>query len=221
RPTTIKTRVIAHDQHVVRVDAESTGLLSPELVERLLHQVRSLEGLDALIFQDYDKGVLGPEIIDALRDHCARNGIFSAVDPKFRHFHCYGAVDLFKPNEKELCEAMGAGLVSDDELDALADAFRQDSGCRELVVTRGGKGMTSYREDGQDSAPALSRAIVDVSGAGDTVIAALVLARLQGASSSRALAFASLSAAVACAEVGAVPVGPEALRTLNSRLAPL
>lgn len=220
RPTTVKTRVIAHEQHVVRVDSESTAPLSEELADRLLAQVEDMDGLHALVFQDYDKGVLGPEVIERLREHCRQRGIFTAVDPKFRHFHCYGAVDLFKPNEKELCEAMGAAVAGDDELDALADAFRRETGVGELVVTRGGKGMASYTGDTVVRTPALSRRIVDVSGAGDTVIAALVLARLQGASATVAGAFASLCAAVACAEVGAVPVGPQALHALNLKLDP-
>jgi rfaE bifunctional protein kinase chain/domain len=218
RPTTVKTRVIAHEQHVVRVDSESTAPLDAALADALLARVESLEGLDALVFQDYDKGVLGPEVITRLREHCRRKGILTAVDPKFRHFHAYGPVDLFKPNEKELCEAMGSAPAGDDELDALADAFRRESGVDELVVTRGGKGMVSFRADQVVRTPALSRSIVDVSGAGDTVIAALVLARLQGVDARTACSFASLCAAVACSEVGAVPVGPQALRSLNGRL---
>lgn len=218
RPTTVKTRVIAHDQHVVRVDSEHTGPLSPALADALVELVEGLEHLDALVFQDYDKGVLGAAVIERLRGHCRRRGILTAVDPKFRHFHVYGAVDLFKPNEKELCEALGAAPVDDRELDRLAEGFRRQAGIGELVLTRGGKGMVSYREGAIVRTPALSRTIVDVSGAGDTVIAALVLARLQGVDAAEAGAFASLCAAVACSEVGAVPVGPEALRTLNGRL---
>ncbi len=219
RPTTVKTRVIAHDQHVVRVDSERTDPLGDALCGQLLEVLRArIDRLDAVIFQDYDKGVLQPELIRELRELCRDHDVYTAVDPKFRHFDSYGAVDLFKPNEKELGDACGRKPSSDEELEEIGKGFRKDSGCRELVVTRGSRGMISFSPEGTHSVPALSHAIVDVSGAGDTVISCLVLARLAGASVRDALWFASLGAACSCQVVGAVPVRGEQLLDLLGKL---
>lgn len=217
RPTTTKTRIIAHDQHVVRIDEERTDPLREGLALELLEAVQAvLPDLDAIIFEDYDKGVLGVESIGALRDAARTAGVFSAVDPKHRHFHAFGPVDLFKPNQKEFLAALGRNSLPDSGLEALGQQFRQESGCRELVITRGAQGMLLVDEEGRHTAlPALRSAIVDVSGAGDTVIAALVLARVQGYKLSTAGRFASLCAAQVCGELGAVPVRPDELRRLN------
>lgn len=217
RPTTTKTRIIAHEQHVVRMDEERTEVLRPALAQELLEAVRAqMGGIDALIFEDYDKGVLDVSSIAALRDAARQAGVFTAVDPKHRHYHAFGSVDLFKPNLKEFLGALGRASLPDNELEALGQRFRQESGCRELVITRGAQGMCLFDEDGRlTQIPALRGTIVDVSGAGDTVIAALVLARIQGYKLSTAGRFASLCAAQVCGELGAVPVRPEDLRRMN------
>jgi rfaE bifunctional protein kinase chain/domain len=220
RPTTTKTRIIAHEQHVVRIDEERTEALRPALAQELLEALRSqLPQLDALIFEDYDKGVLDAASIAALRDAAREAGVFTAVDPKHRHYHAFGPVDLFKPNQKEFLSALGRASLPESEVEGLGQRFRQESACRELVITRGAQGMALFDEEGRlTQLPALRSAIVDVSGAGDTVIAALVLARLQGYKLSTAGRFASLCAAQVCGELGAVPVRPDELRRLNDFL---
>jgi len=221
RPTTTKTRIIAHEQHVARIDEEQTAPLRASLRQELQARLEAqLPQLDALIFEDYDKGVLDAELIAALRDKARAAGVLTAVDPKLRQFHAYGAVDLFKPNLKELLAALGRSRVPEAELEELGRQWMSQCGCRELVVTRGSQGMSLFDEEGRHHLlPALRGAIVDVSGAGDTVIAALVLARAQGYKLSTAGRFASLCAAQVCGELGAVPVKPDELRRLNDFLA--
>jgi D-glycero-beta-D-manno-heptose-7-phosphate kinase len=217
RPTTLKTRIIAHEQHVVRVDEESTRPIPLTIQTALLTRLdQLLPNLDALIFEDYDKGVLTPELIFEVRERCVKAGVMTAVDPKLAHFHDYGAVDLFKPNESELLQGMACQTCTDDDLSRMVSEFRKRSACGDVVVTRGSKGMSLFDSKNQRvDVPALRRAIVDVSGAGDTVIAALVLAKLQGYALSTAGKFASLCAAVSCGELGAVPVDPALVMRLN------
>ncbi len=217
RPTTLKTRIIAHEQHVVRVDEEKTHAVRGQVRANLLGQLEEwLPTLDALIFQDYNKGVLTADLIAQIRQLAEKHGVYTAVDPKFENFSAYGPVNLFKPNQKEILEAMGESLKREDDLERIGRAFIARTGCRELVVTRGSKGMACFARDGElRSFPALRHAIVDVSGAGDTVIAALVLARIQGQHLFTAAQFAGLCAAVACSELGAVPVSHEAIRRMN------
>jgi len=221
RPTTSKTRIIAHEQHVARIDEESTEPLRETLRQELEERVIArLPELDALIFEDYDKGVLDAGTIARLRDAARQAGVFTAVDPKHRHFHDYGAVDLFKPNLKEFLGALGASRVTEAELETLGKDFQRRGGCGELVITRGSQGMSLFDGEGRHSVlPALRGAIVDVSGAGDTVIAALTLARCQGYKLGTAARFASLCAAQVCGELGAVPVKSEEVLRLNGYLA--
>jgi rfaE bifunctional protein kinase chain/domain len=220
RPTTVKTRIIAHEQHVVRVDEERTDPIRASIRKALLERFEQmLPGLDAIIFEDYDKGVLDGPFIGELRERAAKAGVYSAVDPKLAHFHDYGAVSLFKPNEKEILRATGRRLEHEDDMEELGRAFMSESGCRELVVTRGSRGMCLFDDEGRlHQLPALSRNIVDVSGAGDTVIAALVLARVAGYKLVSAGKFAGLCAAVVCGELGAVPVDVDQLKALNEKL---
>lgn len=220
RPTTSKTRIIAHEQHVTRIDEESTSPLRDTLRKEMEERItRLLPELDALVFEDYDKGVLCPRSIAALREQARAAGVFTAVDPKQRQFHAYGAVGLFKPNLKEFLGALGRSQVTEAELETLGREFQAQAGCAELVVTRGSQGMSLFDEEGRHSTlPALRGAIVDVSGAGDTVIAVLTLARCQGYKLSTAARFASLCAAQVCGELGAVPVKPDEVLRLNEFL---
>lgn len=219
RPTTVKTRIIAHDQHVVRIDEERTDTVRDTIRRSLLDKLdERLPELDALVFEDYDKGVLDGPFIAELRERARAAGVLTAVDPKLAHFHDYGPVSLFKPNEKEICRATGQRVEREEDIETLGRDFMTTSGCEELVITRGSRGMTLFDDEGRlHQVPALSRNIVDVSGAGDTVISALVLARAAGYKLVTAGKFASLCAAVVCGELGAVPVDVQSLRVLNEQ----
>ncbi len=219
RPTTLKTRIIAHDQHVARVDEERTDPVREATRQALLERLEVLlPELDALIFQDYDKGVLSGPFIAEVRERTRSAGVFTSADPKFLNFHEFGAVDLFKPNQDEICRATGESIQREDDLERIGRSFRERSGCRELVITRGAQGMACFDSGpGVLELPALRKsAIVDVSGAGDTVIVALTLVRCKGRELEQAARFAGLCAAVACGELGAVPITPAQLQRLNA-----
>jgi D-glycero-beta-D-manno-heptose-7-phosphate kinase len=217
RPTTQKTRIIANDQHIVRIDEEMVDPIRKTTRLALLERYeKMLPELDAVIFQDYDKGVLVPEFISVARDMAAKQGVLTAVDPKLNNFHHFTEMDIFKPNQKEICNALGCTVQLEGDIEKIGRRFLEQSACRELLITRGADGMACFDKNGNFSElPALQNAIVDVSGAGDTVIAALILAVTQGLGLADAAGFASLCAAEACANLGAVPVHPNKLRKLN------
>ncbi len=211
--TTLKTRIIAGSHHVVRVDREQIQPPEPATVERLQHLLSSLvPTVDALIIQDYNKGLIQPELVNWLLQLCHEHGVLTAVDPKREHFFAYRGVDLFKPNQKEAQQALQAEMPANASLTEIGRELYRRLECRQLVITRGEAGMLAFDQDAAHEIPTESTAVVDVSGAGDTVIAALVLGLLQGAALPETAAFANICAGLACRELGAVPVSLEKLR---------
>ncbi|RJP73623.1 MAG: D-glycero-beta-D-manno-heptose-7-phosphate kinase [Candidatus Zixiibacteriota bacterium] len=215
RPTTMKTRIIANDQHVVRADVESKAELSAAAAARLLevfHQI--LPEVDGVILEDYNKGVLMPRVIQEIVRLCRESDRFVAVDPKFRNFFNYRGVDLFKPNTKETEEALGAKIETDEDLFLLAGQLFERLNCRSILLTRGEKGMALFPGPNQPPVlvPTRAKKIHDVSGAGDTVIATLVVAKLAGASLYEAASLANYAAGIVCGEVGVVPIEYQRLR---------
>jgi rfaE bifunctional protein kinase chain/domain len=215
RPTTIKTRIIANDQHVVRADVESKDDLSEAAAERLLEVFRRLlPDVDGVILEDYNKGVLKPQVIQEIVRLARERHRFVAVDPKFRNFFAYHGVDLFKPNTKETEEALGAKIETQEDLLALARQLFARLDCKSILLTRGEKGMALFPSPDEPPilVPTRAKKIHDVSGAGDTVIATLVVAKLAGASLYEAASLANYAAGIVCGEVGVVPIEHQRLR---------
>lgn len=209
RPTSVKTRIIAHDQHVVRADVESKEDLSRPIEDRLLGWFRDrINNIDGVILQDYNKGVLTARLIKNIVAICRDHKIFVAVDPKFNNFFSFNRVDLFKPNMRETEQVLGVQIRSDDDLIQAAQAVFKRIGCRYIVITRGEKGMTLFPEPGGTPlhVPARAKKIHDVSGAGDTVVATLTVAELSGANLTEAATLANFAAGIVCSEVGVVPI---------------
>jgi D-beta-D-heptose 7-phosphate kinase/D-beta-D-heptose 1-phosphate adenosyltransferase len=213
RCTTEKVRIIAHDQHVVRADRETAEPLARDDEERLLTALRTAMGsLDALICQDYNKGVLTSRVIAETLELCRVSGIPVAVDPKFDHFYDYGGCALFKPNIRELESALGRPVRTDEQLQSAAvDVFARVKPQR-LLVTRGERGMELFSRDGSsEHIPTQAQKVHDVSGAGDTVIATYVVAECGGAGAREAAVMANQAAGIVCGEVGVVPIQREQL----------
>jgi rfaE bifunctional protein kinase chain/domain len=223
RRTTVKTRVIAGHQHVVRVDQETetpadarerTALLARmgDLIRRARPQV--------LVLQDYDKGVLTPETIDAVLTMAAEAGVPVAVDPKRQNFFAYRGVALFKPNLKELREGSKVELVPGDmaALRHAVDQLESRLGNRMTMVTLSEHGV--YVKAGADDhhIAAHRRSIADVSGAGDTVIAVAAAAMAAGLDPHTMAAVANVAGGLVCEQVGVVPVDPARLDTECTRL---
>ncbi len=213
RPTTVKTRVIADDQHVVRFDNEETSEITPDIEKALLERLDKLmEGAQAIILQDYNKGVMTKNIISGALRRARDANMFVAVDPKFHNFFEYWGVSLFKPNRKEAERALGRSLRSPTDTDRASGELLARLQAEQVLITRGSEGMSLYRMGEQPvHIPAKARRISDVSGAGDTVIATITAAQAAGLSADDAARLATMAAGYVVGEVGVVPITPAAL----------
>jgi D-glycero-beta-D-manno-heptose-7-phosphate kinase len=213
RPTTVKTRVIAHHQHVVRTDREIRGDIPPEFQERLLQYCESrLEGVDCIILEDYNKGLLVPGFIGRIVSRAREKGKMVLVDPKYDHFFDYRGVTLFKPNLKEASDRLGLKLKDEAALREAIGILLERLDCRSVLITLGEQGMI-LQERGKDilKVPTRAKKVHDVSGAGDTVIAVMAVVMAAGGTLEEAAMIANQAAGIVCGEVGIVPVEKPAL----------
>ena len=225
RMTTVKSRVIGNNMHIVRVDEESTHALSTieedQLLDRIGKILKSIP-IDAIIFQDYDKGCVTPRIIEEVTAMAKRKKIPTTVDPKHRNFGAFKGVTLFKPNLKELRE--GLNIELDDSNDELLTAgleqashkLHDSQGVEIVLVTLSSKGMYAcdFRgaEPRQALIPSCAQAVSDVSGAGDTVISVVTLALAAGMGTEDAVRMANIAGGIVCEQVGVVPIDRERLQ---------
>lgn len=213
RPTTVKTRVIALNQHVVRLDHEVRKDIDSEVVKRISDILNSMSNkLDAVLLEDYNKGMLTKELLDAVIKFAQRNDKIVNVDPKQNNFFEYKHVTVFKPNRKEAENALGLPAGSDQQAIAAAKELLRRLDCKNVLLTRGEKGMTLFECDGSYAhIPTKARKVADVSGAGDTVISTLTVALASGATVKEAAAIANHAGGIVCGEVGVVTVDKEKL----------
>ena len=214
RPTTTKTRVVARHQQVVRFDRERDDDLPDECAAELCDHVRAaVAASDALVLEDYNKGVLVPSVIRAALEAAAQAGIPSVVDPKFRNFFEFGGATVFKPNAVELSAALGQPLNADD--DAWLEEARVRVGARHLLLTLGEHGMALRSEEGETlRIPTVARQVYDVSGAGDTVTAFVAVGLAAGATIEEAAVLANLAAGIEVGKDGVAVVTPDELRAM-------
>ena len=214
RPTTIKTRVIAGGQHVVRIDNEQKQEIPESVQEEILSVLRKhIDSIDGIIFEDYNKGVLARALIQRITTLARDHKKIVTVDPKFQNFFEYRDVSVFKPNRKEVEEALGKKLHSEEDLYAAMKMLKEKINAESILVTRGEQGMSLLNGRGDVShIPTRARHVADVSGAGDTVIATLTMALVSGCTVDEAATLANFAGGVVCGEVGIVPILPEALR---------
>jgi len=211
RVTTQKTRIISGSQHLLRVDEEMDIFLSKRVQEEFLELISSLlesGGIDAIIMQDYDKGVLTPRVISEVISASERVAVPVLVDPKFRSFSLYRRVKLFKPNFKELVKGLDLDLTR-KEIDKLAEAmkkFQEKQQIENLLVTLSDQGVLNSGNGEHVHIPAIKREIADVSGAGDTVIAVASLCILAGLSPAEVAALSNLAGGQVCEKAGVVPI---------------
>lgn len=221
--TTAKTRIISQHQQMLRIDEENTESLSDVMSYNLLQRIQEIteqKKVDVIIFEDYDKGIINLNLINAVVRLANENGIPVAVDPKKRNFTEYNGVTLFKPNLKELREGLNVGV----EKDNLADVEFAISELRKLVdidgvlVTLSDNGVFIDRGDFKKHIPAHTRDIADVSGAGDTVIATAALCLAMDTEYDFIAQLANLAGGLVCEKVGVVPINREQLRSEALRL---
>jgi D-beta-D-heptose 7-phosphate kinase/D-beta-D-heptose 1-phosphate adenosyltransferase len=214
RPTTTKTRVVARHQQVVRFDRERADDVGEDCAAELVRAVReAVSGCDALVLEDYNKGVLVPSVIRAAIQAAEEAGIPSVVDPKFRNFFAFGGATVFKPNAVELSAALGQPLNADD--DTWLEDARRRVGARHLLLTLGEDGMALRSERGETlRIPTVARQVYDVSGAGDTVTAFVAVALAAGASVEEAAVLSNLAAGIEVGKDGVAVVTPDELRAM-------
>lgn len=211
RPTTTKTRLVARSQQVVRFDEEEDADLEPTSIARVVAALDDvLATADALVLEDYNKGVLVSEVIAHAIARAQARSIPIVVDPKFRNFFAYRGATIFKPNRRELESALGATVQLDDAGALPATLARLGAG--HLLLTLGERGMALVSPDGQvQRIPTTAREVYDVVGAGDTVTAYLATALAAGATALEASVVANFAAGVEVGKLGAATVTPEEL----------
>jgi len=208
RPTTTKTRIVARAQQLVRVDEEDDTELDGENITNLISAARQAIALaDALVLEDYNKGVLTPAVIRASIEAALARGIPIVVDPKYRNFFEYRGATIFKPNRRELEAALGAA-VDLEHPDSLPDTLARLD-VEHLLLTLGERGMVLLSAGGTiGQVPTTAREVYDVVGAGDTVTAYLATMLAAGATAAEAAVIANFAAGVEVGKLGAATVSP-------------
>jgi D-beta-D-heptose 7-phosphate kinase/D-beta-D-heptose 1-phosphate adenosyltransferase len=206
RPTTQKTRIVARSQQLVRVDEEEDADLQGAEVRGLLDALdTALAEADAVILEDYNKGVLVPEIIQGTMQRARARRIPIVVDPKYRNFFLYAGATIFKPNRRELEAAAGAA-VDLEHVDAMP-ALIQRLGVEHVLLTLGEHGMALFSAAGELARiPTVAREVYDVVGAGDTVSAYLATMLAAGANAVEAAEVANVAAGIEVGKLGAATV---------------
>jgi D-beta-D-heptose 7-phosphate kinase/D-beta-D-heptose 1-phosphate adenosyltransferase len=206
RCTTQKTRIVGRSQQLVRVDEEEDGDLGSADMRRVIAAVReAVANADAVVLEDYNKGVLVLPVIEAAIGAAAQRKLPIIVDPKFKNFFAYRGATVFKPNRRELEAALGAA-VDVDHPDSVP-ATLQRLGVQHILLTLGDRGMALFSADGEVArVPTVAREVYDVVGAGDTVTAYLASVLAAGGSVLEAAVIANIAAGIEVSKFGAVSV---------------
>lgn len=222
RATTSKTRIISSAHHMLRVDEEELANVSSAITKKLLGFVKSeiSRGVDVIIFEDYDKGVLNENLIQDVISLAKSNGIPTCVDPKKNNFSSYLGATLFKPNFKELTEGLKTDLEKNDfkGVVKLGSSFVEKQDIKQMLITLSEHGMIILDDESSYHVDAEKRKILDVSGAGDTVISTAALALAAGCDKEDVAVLANLAGGIVCEKVGVVPIQKESLIREYNRL---
>ncbi|HKI77187.1 MAG TPA: D-glycero-beta-D-manno-heptose-7-phosphate kinase [Ignavibacteriaceae bacterium] len=208
RPTTAKTRVIADNQHVVRIDKESKEYLSKSVQSKLLKYIEdNIKDFDGIILQDYNKGVLVPSLIEKVINLANKNNLLVTVDPKFNNFYAYKNVTVFKPNKKEAEDVLGIKIKTDDDIKVAGRKLLEKLNAKNILLTLGEDGISVFSKNKSPKRMSTkARKVADVSGAGDTVISTLTMALAAGADIYEASYLANYAGGLVCEDVGIIPI---------------
>ena len=213
-PTTVKSRIIAHNQQVVRADRELNKDLSKSSNNNLIKSVKSIiENIDAIILGDYNKGVLNLASIKAVIQTANNAGKPVYVDPKESNFNAYKNVRLFKPNLLEFKNS----YINNESLEVAGFQFKDEINAEILMITRGADGVSLFDGSDYHHFSTKARLVHDVSGAGDTVIATFTLSDICGASPKESVTLSNYAAGRVCEKVGVVPISLEMLDEMLSQ----
>ncbi|KAB1066310.1 D-glycero-beta-D-manno-heptose-7-phosphate kinase [Salibacter halophilus] len=223
RPTTIKTRVISHHQQMLRIDEETVSPIDRKINKKLIDRIQSIidrEDIDVVIFEDYDKGLITPNLIKQVITFCREHGVPVTVDPKKKNFKAYKHATLFKPNLKELREGLKIELpeVNKESLDKAIALLNEKIEVDQALITLSERGVYINTAQGSKIIPAHIRNIADVSGAGDTVIAVASLCLALGMEPEFTAQLANLAGGLVCEQIGVVPINKNLLEDEALRL---
>lgn len=216
RVTTVKTRVIGSNHQMLRVDEENDSpvdLTDAGALTDCIKKMIASKKIDVIIFEDYDKGAITPDLIKTIVASAKQKNIPVVVDPKKRNFMSYSGISLFKPNLKELKEGLKVDFDSDNikELSKTVDAFMKKQNIDAALITLSEKGVYINNKKVKTLIPAHIRDITDVSGAGDTVVSIAALCVAKKLSAETTATLANLAGGLVCEKVGVVPVNKKEL----------
>jgi D-beta-D-heptose 7-phosphate kinase/D-beta-D-heptose 1-phosphate adenosyltransferase len=215
RLSTVKTRLVAQSQQVVRFDEEETGLIDGEITSALLNGLRAaMPGIAVLVISDYAKGLLNQELVAGATGLAHEQGVLVVADPKPANIGLYRGVDVLKPNMGEALRLAGSEREVDDaEMPQLCREVRARSGVSHVMITAGARGMFVLNGEQFTHIPAHERGVYDVAGAGDTVLAALALALACGAELHSAAVLGNLAGSIAVGRLGIAAVTAAELKS--------
>lgn len=208
RPTTTKTRVIADKQHIVRIDKEKTNPISELIEKKVLSTLKdNIKSIDAIIFQDYNKGMLTQKLIEKVIELANEAKKIIAIDPKFNNFFKYQNVTVFKPNRKETEDALSIRIKTKNDITIAGHKLLKEINAKYILLTLGEEGIAMFEKNKPEKRiPTKARKVADVSGAGDTVISTITMALAAGADIYDAAYLANFAGGLVCQEVGIVPI---------------
>ncbi|WP_295651133.1 D-glycero-beta-D-manno-heptose-7-phosphate kinase [uncultured Mucilaginibacter sp.] len=203
RCTTIKTRVLATNHQLIRLDREVTKPIDGNIEAKLLAIIRQMiPNYQMVLLSDYNKGLLTPALLKGIFELCKTHGVKTIVDPKGISFDKYKGVSIIKPNKKEAIAATGIAIVDSDSLEQACIKIKEITNCQEVIITMSEDGIALYSGNKLSIIPTSAIGVVDVTGAGDTVLAALGVALAANHTLEQACDFANHAAAVVVSKVG-------------------
>jgi D-glycero-beta-D-manno-heptose-7-phosphate kinase len=213
RPTILKTRVVAHHQQVVRIDKELKDPLKEAVSARMIDYIESvIKDVDAVIIEDYAKGVITPSLLKKIVPLARRNNKIISVDPKEEHFSYYKGVSVITPNNHEAARAAGFNIDDDVTLRKAGQRLLQKLNCKIVLITLGENGMAVFQNNKpMEHIPTVAQEVFDVSGAGDTVIASYTLSLASGADPITSAHISNCAAGIVVGKVGIAVVSPDEL----------
>ncbi|RFZ84800.1 D-glycero-beta-D-manno-heptose-7-phosphate kinase [Mucilaginibacter terrenus] len=203
RCTIVKSRVLVANHQLIRLDREVTIPVAPEKGQQILSKLQQIvKEYDIVLISDYNKGLLTPTLLEGVIDICRQQGVMTLVDPKGLEFSKYKGVNIIKPNRKEAVIASGINITDNDTLLAACAKIQEITACESVVVTLSEDGIAIFNNNKLEIISTRALDVVDVTGAGDTVLAALGVALASGESIYEACKFANQAAAIVVSKVG-------------------
>jgi len=216
RSTSVKTRIIAHDQQVVRYDRENKIPLKPKSAKGILDFIHKKKGnLSAIIVSDYGKGVISRQLLNGLKNITSDYNVPVTVDPYVKNFPLYKDVTVITPNHTQAGEIAGLEISNEEDLKKVGEKLLHNKKCKALLITRGKDGMTLFEEEGRVThIKSIARKVYDVTGAGDTVIATLTLGIAGGLDIKSAAYLSNLAGGIVVGEIGTSTAKIDTLKEL-------